>query len=75
MTVLWCNPNTKPLEAAHSNIFYTRECININFRIDNELSRAKEFWLGLQLEYDLRVARAGKQKDIDRAVRPRSEAA
>jgi len=34
-----------------------------------------EFWLGLQLAYDLRVARQAKQKDIECAVRPRSEAA
>jgi plasmid maintenance system antidote protein VapI len=39
------------------------------------LGTSAEFWLGLQLEYDLRVARQAKQKDIERAVRPRSEAA
>jgi plasmid maintenance system antidote protein VapI len=39
------------------------------------LGTSPEFWLGLQLEYDLRLARQAKQKEIDRAVRPRSEAA
>jgi plasmid maintenance system antidote protein VapI len=34
-----------------------------------------EFWLGLQLEYDLRIARQAKQKDIERTVHPRPEAA
>lgn len=44
-------------------------------RLARYLGTSAEFWLGLQLEYDLRVARNAKQKDIDRAVRPRSEAA
>lgn len=44
-------------------------------RLARYLGTSAEFWLGLQLEYDLRVARRAKQKDIDRAVRPRSEAA
>lgn len=44
-------------------------------RLARYLGTSAEFWLGLQLEYDLRVARQAKQKDIDRAVRPRSEAA
>jgi addiction module HigA family antidote len=44
-------------------------------RLARYFGTSAEFWLGLQLEYDLRVARAAKQKDIDRAVRPRSEAA
>ena len=34
-----------------------------------------DFWLGLQLEYDLRIARQAKQKEIERAVQPRSDAA
>jgi addiction module HigA family antidote len=44
-------------------------------RLARYLGTSAEFWLGLQLEYDLRLARQAKQKDIERAVRPRSEAA
>jgi len=44
-------------------------------RLARYLGTSAEFWLGLQLEYDLRVARQAKQKDIERSVRPRSEAA
>ena len=44
-------------------------------RLARYLGTSAEFWLGLQLEYDLRVARQAKQKDIERAVRPRSEEA
>jgi addiction module HigA family antidote len=44
-------------------------------RLARYLGTSAEFWMGLQLEYDLRVARNAKQKDIERAVRPRSEAA
>ncbi len=39
-------------------------------RLARYLGTSAEFWLGLQLEYDLRVARQAKQKEIDRAVRP-----
>jgi addiction module HigA family antidote len=42
-------------------------------RLARYLGTSAEFWLGLQLEYDLRVARNARQKDIERAVRPRSE--
>ena len=44
-------------------------------RLARYLGTSAEFWLSLQLEYDLRVARQAKQKDIERAVRPRSVAA
>ena len=44
-------------------------------RLARYLGSSAEFWLGLQLEYDLRVARQSKQKDIEREVHPRSEAA
>jgi addiction module HigA family antidote len=44
-------------------------------RLARYLGTSAEFWLGLQLEYDLRLARQAKQKAIERAVRPRSEAA
>ena len=48
---------------------------NTALRLARYLGTSAEFWLGLQLEYDLRVARQAKQEDIDRAVHPRSEAA
>jgi len=44
-------------------------------RLARYLGTSAEFWLGLQLEYDLRVAKQAKMKEIERAVRPRSEAA
>jgi addiction module HigA family antidote len=44
-------------------------------RLARYLGTSPDFWLGLQLEYDLRVAQRAKQKDIERSVRPRSEAA
>jgi len=44
-------------------------------RLARYLGTSPEFWLGLQLEYDLRVARQAKQRLIERSVRPRSEAA
>jgi addiction module HigA family antidote len=44
-------------------------------RLARYLGNSAEFWLGLQLEYDLRLARQERQKDIERAVRPRPEAA
>jgi addiction module HigA family antidote len=44
-------------------------------RLARYLGTSAEFWLGLQLDYDLRIARDAKQKDIERGVRPRSEAA
>jgi antitoxin HigA-1 len=42
-------------------------------RLARYLGSSAEFWLGLQLEYDLRLARQAKQKAIERAVRPRPE--
>ena len=44
-------------------------------RLARYLGTSAEFWLGLQLEYDLRMARQAKLKEIERAVRPRSEVA
>jgi addiction module HigA family antidote len=44
-------------------------------RLARYLGTSAEFWLGLQLEYDLRVARQVKQKAIERAVCPRSDVA
>ena len=43
-------------------------------RLSRYLGTTAEFWLNLQTGYDLRVARQEKQKEIDRAVRPRSAA-
>ena len=44
-------------------------------RLARYLGTSAEFWLGLQLEYDLRTARQKKQREIEKAVRPRSAAA
>src|SRR5438477_3836870 len=43
-------------------------------RLARYLGTSPDFWLGLQLEYDLRIARQAKQKAIERAVQPRSDA-
>jgi antitoxin HigA-1 len=44
-------------------------------RLARYLGTTPEFWLKLQVHYELRVARQTELKDIERAVRPRSEAA
>src|SRR5450755_1901367 len=44
-------------------------------RLARYLGMSPEFWLGLQLEYDLRMAQQAKQKEIERAVRPRTDRA
>lgn len=44
-------------------------------RLARYLGTSPEFWLKLQVHYELRVARQAKQKEIERAVHPRSEAA
>lgn len=44
-------------------------------RLARYLGTSAEFWLGLQLEYDLRTARQTRLPEIEKAVRPRSEAA
>ena len=44
-------------------------------RLARYLGTSPEFWLKLQVHYELRVARHAKQKEIDRAVRPRTQAA
>ena len=44
-------------------------------RLARYLGTSAEFWLGLQLEYDLRTTRQSRQQDIEKAVRPRSAAA
>ena len=44
-------------------------------RLARYLGTSPEFWLNLQQSYELRVAKQEKQAEIDRAIRPRSEAA
>jgi addiction module HigA family antidote len=44
-------------------------------RLARYLGSSAEFWLGLQLEYDLRMARKSRQREIEKVVRPRSAAA
>src|SRR5690349_21423717 len=41
-------------------------------RLARYLGNSAEFWMGLQLEYDLRVAKAERLKAIERAVKPRT---
>ena len=43
-------------------------------RLARYLGTTAEFWLGLQLDYELRVARQAKLKEIERDVRPKSSA-
>ena len=44
-------------------------------RLSRYLGTSAEFWLGLQTDYDLRVARQLKLKKIEREVKPKSRAA
>lgn len=44
-------------------------------RLARYLGNSPEFWMKLQAHYELRVARQANQKEIERAVRPRLEAA
>jgi antitoxin HigA-1 len=44
-------------------------------RLARYLGTSAEFWIGLQLDYDLRVARQSKLKRIEREVAPISNAA
>src|ERR1700739_1711900 len=44
-------------------------------RLARYLGTSPEIWLNLQSRYELEVARQAKQKDIDRAVKPRRRAA
>ena len=44
-------------------------------RLARYLGTTPEFWLKLQLHYELRVAQQTKLAEIERAVRPRGEAA
>jgi addiction module HigA family antidote len=44
-------------------------------RLSRYLGTSAEFWLGLQADYDLRVARQLKLKKIEREVKPKSRTA
>ena len=43
-------------------------------RLARYLGNSAEFWLGLQLEYDLRTTRQKRQREIEKAVKPRPAA-
>ena len=43
-------------------------------RLARYLGTSAEFWLGLQLEYDLRIAEAEVRAAIDRQIKPRKVA-
>jgi addiction module HigA family antidote len=43
-------------------------------RLARYLGTTPEFWLKLQVHYELRVARQAKLQDIERAVQPRTAA-
>ena len=44
-------------------------------RLARYLGASAEFWLGLQLEYELRTTRQARQREIEKAVTPRVAAA
>jgi addiction module HigA family antidote len=44
-------------------------------RLARYLGTSAELWLGLQSDYELRLARQAKQKEINRSVKPRPQAA
>ncbi len=44
-------------------------------RLARYLGTSAEFWVGLQADYELRIARQQKRKKIEREVTPRSKAA
>jgi plasmid maintenance system antidote protein VapI len=44
-------------------------------RLARYLGTSAEFWLRLQVHYDLRMARQAKAAQIERAVQPRETAA
>jgi antitoxin HigA-1 len=67
-----------PVDAARLNdIVRSRRGISADtaLRLSRYLGTTAEFWLNLRKSYELRVARQTKQKEIERLVRPRSEAA
>jgi antitoxin HigA-1 len=44
-------------------------------RLSRYLGTSAEFWIGLQADYDLRIARQAKLKKIEREVKPKPQAA
>jgi addiction module HigA family antidote len=44
-------------------------------RLARYLGTSAEFWLGLQLDYELRLAQQSKLKQIEREVQPKTSAA
>jgi len=44
-------------------------------RLSRYLGSGPEVWLNLQSQHELRVTRQAKQKEIDRLVKPRKDAA
>jgi addiction module HigA family antidote len=44
-------------------------------RLARYLGTSAEFWIGLQADYDLRVARQEKLRKIEREVAPKSKVA
>jgi addiction module HigA family antidote len=44
-------------------------------RLARYLGSTPEFWMNLQVQYEIRVVKQTKLKDIERSVRPRPEAA
>jgi antitoxin HigA-1 len=44
-------------------------------RLSRYLGTSAEFWIGLQADYELRVARKAKLKKIEREVKPKPQAA
>lgn len=48
---------------------------NTALRLARYLGTSAEFWLGLQLDYELRLARQSKLKQIEREVQPKMNAA
>jgi addiction module HigA family antidote len=44
-------------------------------RLARYLGTSAEFWLGLQVDYELRLARQAKLKQIEREVQPKTSAA
>lgn len=44
-------------------------------RLSRYLGTTAEFWMGLQSDYELRVARQAKLKQIERSVHPKTDAA
>lgn len=44
-------------------------------RLSRYLGTTAEFWMGLQSDYELRVARQAKLREIERSVHPKADAA